>query len=273
MARTDRVVLITGASSGIGRATADLLAGSGLLVYGTSRTPEALDRATIAWTPVRMDVTEQGSIDAGVRQVLDAEGRIDVLVNNAGIGLAGPIEETTIEEAESVLDTDLLGVLRLCRAVVPAMRAQADGLIVNVSSLAGRIGLPFQAMYSAAKFAVEGATEALRLELRPFGIRVVLVEPGDIHTPFTDHRLFVRSFDQSPYATRMRRAIRRAEADERAGPDPIVVARRIRRILGASSPRVRYTVGPPFQRLAGHLKAILPDRLFERFLALYYRIR
>jgi len=270
---TNRIVLITGASSGIGRATADLLANSGFVVYGTSRTPEAIDGAAITWTPVRMDVTQQGSVDDAVTHVLDAEGRIDALINNAGVGLAGAIEETTIEEAELVLKTDLLGVLRLCRAVLPTMRSQGSGRILNVSSLAGRIGLPFQALYSAAKFAVEGATEALRLEVRPFGILVVLVEPGDIHTPFTDHRLFARSSDDSPYAARMRRAIRRAEADERAGPAPVVVARRIRKILETSSPRVRYTVGQPFQRLAGHLKLVLPDRLYERFLAIYYGIR
>jgi len=273
MSEARRVVLITGASSGIGRACADRLAGAKFAVYGTSRDPDRLEPDSIDWVPVRMDVTDTRSVGEGVEAILRSCGTIDVLINNAGVGLAGAIEETSVEEALALLQTDFLGVLRTCRAVLPSMRARRVGVIVNVSSLAGRIGLPFQGLYSAAKFAVEGLSEALRLELRPFGVRVVLVEPGDICTPFTEHRRFVCSESESPYVERMARVIRRAEDDERAGPDPEIVARLVARIVGARAPRARYTVGPAFQRIAGQLKALLPDGLFELFLATYYRLR
>jgi len=251
----------------------DLLAEEGYVVYGASRNPDRICPPPDGWTPIRMDVADDRSVENGVETILQTEHRIDVLINNAGVGLAGAIEETPTEEAMAILQTDFLGMLRTCRAVLPAMREQGDGRILNVSSLAGRIGLPFQGIYSAAKFAVEGLSEALRMEVRPFGIHVVLVEPGDIRTPFTDNRAFVHGMESSPYAERMHRAIQKADADERAGPGPLIVARQIRRILATRSPRARFTVGELFQRMAGRLKELLPDRWFEFFLSMYYRLR
>ena len=268
-----RVVLLTGASSGIGKACADLLSEAGYVVYGASRNPDRICLPPDGWTPMGVDVTDDRSVEECVEAILEAEHRIDVLINCAGIGLAGAIEETSISKATAILQTDFLGMLRTCRAVLPTMRNQGGGQILNVSSLAGRIGLPFQGLYSAAKFAVEGLSEALRIEVRPFGIHVVLIEPGDIRTPFTDNRTFVDVADSSPYAERMKRALRKAEADERAGPAPSRVARQIGRILAVKSPRARYTSGGLFQRAASHLKALLPDRWFESFLSAYYRVR
>lgn len=184
------VVFITGASSGIGKICAEHLHAKGYRVYGTSRrassTPQAVgsDRFRL----IAMDVNSEDSVQRAIQTVLVAEGRIDVVLNNAGDGVAGSVEDTSLDEAQRQLDTNFFGVLRVCHAALPIMRRQASGLIVNVSSLGGLVGLPFQGLYSASKFAVEGMTEALRMEVRPFGVRVVLVEPGDFRTGFTEQR-------------------------------------------------------------------------------------
>ena len=170
------MVLVTGASSGIGLACADLLARRGFRVYGASRTATEPERA---FPSLRMDVDDDVSVAEGVARVLEREGRIDAAVNCAGFGIAG---------AKRQFETNFFGVLRVCRAVLPAMRERRAGTIVNVSSIAGLVPLPFQGFYSASKFALEGMSEALRMEVRPFGIRVVLVEPGDCRTHFTANR-------------------------------------------------------------------------------------
>ena len=264
-----RVVLITGASSGIGRACAVRLATAGDRVYGTSRRTDV--DAPSGVTMIQMDVDDERSVDAGVNRILAAAGRIDVVVNNAGFGIGGALEDTPIADAEALFNTNFFGVLRVCRAVLPTMRAQRSGTIVNISSLAGRIGLPFQGMYSATKFAVEGATEALRMEVRPFGIRVVLIEPGDFRTGFTAHRRRIAPAD-SAYTAYMDRALHVAETDEMNGASPEAVARLVERVIRVPTPRVRYTVGGMSQRMAAGLKRVLPSRVFEWGLRHYYRI-
>lgn len=265
-----RVVLVTGASSGIGRACAVQLAIDGDHVYGTSRRV-AVD-APPGVTMLPMDVTDEESIAAGVARILNTDGRIDVVINNAGTGIGGAIEDTTIADAKALFDTNFFGALRVCHAVLPTMRAQQAGTIINISSLAGRIGLPFQGMYSATKFALEGLTEALRMEVRPFRIRVVLIEPGDFRTGFTSNRRLTAPPD-SPYQERMQRALHVAEADEMNGAEPEMVARLVERILRTPSPRVRYTVGGASQRMAAGLKRVFPSRVFEWGLRHYYRIQ
>ena len=188
------VVLVTGASSGIGKACAELLFARGCRVYGTSRqAPRALVEArTSDLAPllrmIPLDVTSDDSVDAAVGVVLACEGRLDAVVNNAGFGVAGAAELTTIEEAREQFETNFFGTVRVCRAVLPVMRQQGSGRILNISSIAGRIGIPFQAFYSASKFAIEGFSEALRMEVAPFGVKVVLIEPGDFRTGFTAAR-------------------------------------------------------------------------------------
>lgn len=280
-----RVILITGASSGIGRACAEHLAALGHRVYGTSRRatfphtpsyPEAVGDATKAprgVTMIPMDVTDDTSVECGVRYVLGVEGRIDVVVNNAGMGIAGAVEDTAIDEAREQLETSFFGVLRVCRAVIPAMRAQGEGLIVNISSVAGVIGIPFQALYSAAKFAVEGFSEALRLEVAPFGIRVVIIEPGDFSTGFTgSRRRTAASLTNPAYTEACRRALEVMEHDEAAGGPPTPVARLVARVVASRSPRLRYAVGPLPERAAIVLKGLLPQRLFAWALARYYHL-
>lgn len=273
MMQEKRVVLITGASSGLGQACAERLARGGDRVYGTSRAPQK-STPLAGVEMLAMNLDDDRSVGGAVERMLRAEGRLDVVINNGGFGFGGPVEETSLEEAKAIFETNLFGVLRVCRAVLPTMRQRRSGTIVNVSSLGGRIGLPFQGLYSATKFALEGMSEALRMEAKPFGVRVVLVEPGDFRTGFTQNRRTVDGFDAvaSPYKERSLRAIRIAETDERNGSPPEAVARLVERVLNRPHPRVRYPVGARSQRAAAALKGILPSRLFEWGLMKYYKV-
>lgn len=220
-----------------------------------------------------MDVNSDQSVNAAIEQIVRAEGRIDVVVNNAGFGIAGAIEDTSIEEARALFKTNFFGMLRVCRAVLPVMRGAHQGMIVNISSLGGRIGLPYQGLYSATKFAVEGMSEALRMEVRPFGIRVTMIEPGDFRTGFTSNRRYVAAAKENPaYQASFERTIKVAEKDEQTGSSPERIARLLVRILRKPSPRVRYSVGGMSQRGAAFLKQILPSRFFEWALMKYYRV-
>jgi NAD(P)-dependent dehydrogenase (short-subunit alcohol dehydrogenase family) len=276
-----KTVLVVGASSGIGRACALHLARGGYRVLGTTRRStsdvEADLRRELTSSDrlemITMDVDEETSVTTAVHEVAERAGRIEGVVNCAGFGIGGSIEDTGEDEAKAIFETNLFGTLRVCRAVLPIMRKQGSGTIINVSSIGGRIALPFQGLYSATKFAVEGLTESLRMEVHRFGIRVVLVEPGDFSTGFTDHRRPVRGASNSEaYADAYRSALSVVEKDERGGASPEAIGRLVARILSARSPRVRYTVGPIFQRIAVRLKSILPSKLFGWALRQYYRV-
>ncbi|MBN1483308.1 MAG: SDR family oxidoreductase [Chloroflexia bacterium] len=266
------VVLITGASSGLGRAAARHLADRGYQVYGTSRRPPQ-ELAGESFPLLQMDVTDEDSVRRAVAEVIERAGRIDVLLNNAGFGLAGAVEDTSIEEARRQFETNFFGLLRVTRAVLPSMRERRAGLIVNTSSIGGLIGVPFTSMYAATKFAIEGLSEVLRLELRPWGIRVVLVEPGDFSTAFTSRRVqTAASQGDSPYAGAFARSLAIIERDETQGSDPQLFARLIERIIRSRSPRLRYVVGSFDQRLAVLLKRLLPDKWFEAIIRGHYKV-
>lgn len=280
--RGSRAVLITGASSGIGRACAVRLASHGWHVFGTTRqSAETVACDLRAELPpgadmriLIMDVDDAGSVDSAVERILKMTNRLDGVVNCAGFGIAGAIEATSDEDAKAIFETNFFGTLRVCRAVLPILRQQGNGVIVNASSIGGRMGLPYQGLYSATKFAAEGLTEALRMEVRPFGIRVALVEPGDFCTGFTDHRRVVSTLPTGEaYASSQQHVLSIVEKDERGGASPEAVARLVERILTARSPRVRYTVGPIAQRVAAGLKRVLPSNWFERVLSLYYGVK
>ena len=263
-------MLITGASRGIGAACARHLAQRGHRVFGTSRRPEALKESRAAVGPgslemIPMDVDSEVSVGEGVQYVLDQTGVIDVAVNNAGMGIVGSVEDTSLEEARAQFETNLLGAWRVCRAALPPMRRQGGGLIVNIGSIGGLIGIPFQAAYSAGKFGLEGLTESLRLEVRPFGIRVVIVEPGNIDTDATIRSPYTRARTPA-YDDQLERARQAMIRGERDGARPEAVARLLERIMHTSRPRVRYTVGPVTERAAASVKRVLPSRLFERLL-------
>src|ERR1700742_2799845 len=182
-----KIVLVTGASSGIGKRCCEYLAGLGMTVYGTSRSLQASDAGK--FRTFKMDVTDDASVLDGVKWIEERHGRLDVVINCAGYGIAGAVEETTPQEAMAQIDTNFFGTHRVCRAVLPLMRRQKGGVIINISSLAGLLAVPFQAFYSASKFAMEGMTEALRMEVRPYGIRVALIEPGDFKSEFPANRV------------------------------------------------------------------------------------
>lgn len=251
------VVLITGASSGIGLACAEHLTTRGCRVYGASRRG-----------PIAMDVRDGASVRAAVARILAAEGRIDAVINNAGIAIAGAVEDTSVEEAREQFDVNFFGVLRVCREVLPVMREQRAGCIINISSIAGLLAVPYQGLYSASKFALEGLTESLRLEVRDFGIRVVLVEPGDHRTAFTANRRQTQT--SLAYRKRSEFAVGRMAADEQSGPGPERLARLVDRILNTPDPRLRYTVGPAFERAAVFLKRLVPWLIIEKIMTRYY---
>jgi NAD(P)-dependent dehydrogenase (short-subunit alcohol dehydrogenase family) len=213
---------------------------------------------------IPMDVDNDRSVTEGVDYVLARAGRVDAVINNAGWGLMGAIEDTSIAEAKAQMETNFFGVLRVCRAVLPAMRRQGHGYVVNISSLAAVVGLPFSGMYSASKFALEGLSESLRLETRRFGIKVVLVEPGDFRTNFpAARRLVEASATNETYRDALERARVAQERDERNGPTPEPIAHLVERILSAPRPRTRYSVGLLSQRIVIPCKRFMPGRMFE----------
>lgn len=269
-----RVVLITGASSGIGRTCAEHLAARGYRVYGTSRRAAPLPPAAGAGlNMVAMDVTSEASVRSAVDEILAREGRLDVVVNNAGWGIAGAVEDTSIAEAQEQLDANFFGTLRVCQAVLPTLRRQGSGYLVNISSMGGLVSIPFQGLYSASKFAVEGMTESLRMELRPFGVQVALIQPGDFRTGFTAERRVAAAAAQGAYTGSFRTAVAVMEQDEQGGATPEAIAWRLEKIINTRNPKLRHLVGPLSQRFAvGWLKKLLPQRWFEAMIAGYYKV-
>ena len=265
-----RVALVTGARTGIGLACATALAQDGYRVYGTTRNADACTE-DLGFATLSMNVDDSASVEAGVQHILREEQRLDVVINNAGWGYGGSIEDTTIDEAKALFETNFFGVMRVCQAVLPPMRAQHCGLIVNVSSIGGLMGVPFQGLYSATKFAVEGMTEALRMEVKRFGVDVVLLEPGDIRTTFTDNRRHTAASQSSElYKEQYAKALAKIEADERGGPPPELVGRGVLGIANPRRRRMRYVVGPFYEKLAIVAKVLLPDTVFERVIMANY---
>jgi NAD(P)-dependent dehydrogenase (short-subunit alcohol dehydrogenase family) len=265
--KNQRVVLVTGASSGIGLACATHLAERGLRVYGTSRGPAG---SPSNLTMLTMDVTDDQSVEQAVGAVVDREGRLDIVVNNAGMAIAGPVEDTLTEDAKRQFEVNFFGAVRVCRAVLPAMRQQRSGYIVNIGSIGGVLAIPYQAMYSASKFALEGLSEALRMEVRPFGVRVVIIEPGDHKTGLTQNRQLAKMSDSDVYRQSFEAALARTAHDEQGGPGPEQVARLLYRIVNKRNPRLRYTIGPVAQRAAVWLKRLTPNSLLEYSMRSYY---
>jgi NAD(P)-dependent dehydrogenase (short-subunit alcohol dehydrogenase family) len=265
-----KVVLVTGASAGIGAATARELAAHGFRVFGTSRSPQALPPGAPAIEWLALDVRDEAQVKAAVAELLARAGRLDALVCNAGFGIFGSVEEVSIADAQAQLDTNFFGVLRCLRAALPHLRAQAGGRVVLVGSLAGRAPIPFQAHYSASKAAVDALASALHNELYAHGVRVVLVEPGDIRTGFNETVDFSCA-DGSPYGERIARCREVVERSLDEAPPPEWVARAVRRALSARRPRFRYAVGreAPLVALG---RRLLPDRLALSLIRRHFRI-
>jgi NAD(P)-dependent dehydrogenase (short-subunit alcohol dehydrogenase family) len=245
-----RIVLVTGCSTGIGLATARHLAARGDRVYATARNPDAsagLVAARASSANIRtlpLDVTDEASVQSAVKAVLDAERRIDVLVNNAGIGAFGTFEFVPEDVARATFETNFWGVLRVTRAVLPTLRAQRSGIVVNISSVAGRIAGPAMGVYPASKFALEAASEALAREVYPLGIRVAIVEPGFVVTPILDKGLSTLTLDAgSPYADVERRVFGMFTNAKVIGAPPESTAEVIAEAIDAKEYRLRYPAG------------------------------
>ena len=251
----NQVILITGGSSGIGLAAAKKLRESGARVYEISR--RGVENEGIFH--IGADVTDGDAVETAVRQIIEKEGRIDVLINNAGYGISGAVEFTSPEEAEKLFRVDFFGMVRVIRAVLPHMREAGRGRIVNISSVAARIPIPFQAYYSAAKAAVSAYTAALDAEMKPFGVRAVAVLPGDIRTGFTAAREKQHEGD-ALYHGRISRSVAKMEHDEEYGMAPETAAKVIARAALATHPKHSYAVGGKYGFFL-FLQKMLPERL------------
>jgi NAD(P)-dependent dehydrogenase (short-subunit alcohol dehydrogenase family) len=259
MSAQARSALVTGASAGIGRACAGQLHAAGWAVTGASRRGTADD----GWTGLVMDVDDDASVRAGVTGLLAAGGRIDALVAAAGWGLAGAVEQCTMGEAKAQLETNFWGCVRVVQQVLPAMRAQGGGRIVLMSSIGGVIGIPFQAFYSASKFALEGLGEALAYEVAPFGVQVTLVQPGNVSTDFTASRRTAEAAGDPVYGAALTKAVAVMENDEANGVPAAQVAAVVRRVLESRRPPRRVSAGKAGERAGLLAKRLLPFRAFE----------
>ena len=254
-----RSVLITGASAGIGRACAETLQAAGWAVTAASRR----GTAPAGCTGLVMDVDDDESVRDGVAGLLAQGGRIDALVAAAGWGLAGAVEQCSVAEAKAQLETNFWGCVRVVQQVLPAMRARGGGRIVLVSSIGGLIGIPFQAFYSASKFALEGYGESLGYEVAPFGIQVTLVEPGNVKTDFTASRRPAAAAEGPPYGPAFAKAVGVMERDEINGVPAADIAAVVRRVLETAHPPRRVSAGKPSERAGLVAKRLLPFRLFQ----------
>jgi short-subunit dehydrogenase len=261
VAPPSKVVLITGASSGIGQATARLLAQQGFTIFGTSRNPSGIERIPgIEILP--LDVRWDESVKTCVETLLRGARRLDILINNAGYELGGAIEEAALEEAKAQFETNFFGTVRMIRTVLPIMRRQGSGQIINISSLAGLTPPPFMGFYSATKFALEGYTEVLRHEVKRFNIQVSLVEPAYIKTNLWQTRQYPvdRISDYDPWRHRASKATKQYQGK---APEPRLVAECILRIIETKSPRLRYVVGKR-AAFAFRLRRFLPESQYEK---------
>jgi NAD(P)-dependent dehydrogenase (short-subunit alcohol dehydrogenase family) len=258
---TGRVALVTGASSGIGEAAAHALVGAGFTVYGTSRKATAGEkRGEVVFLP--LDVTDDESAAATVREVLGRSGRIDVLVNNAGVGASGAAEESSMEQARALFETNLFGSIRMTRAVLPHMREQGSGRVINVSSVLGLVPAPFMALYAASKHAIEGYSESVDHEVREYGVRVLLVEPAYTKTSFDANAVAVD--EPLPLYARRRDAADVLIADAvKAGDEPTVVGEAIVTAATDTRPKLRYPAGTVARRVS-KLRRFAPSAMFDK---------
>lgn len=266
-----KVVFITGASSGIGKAIGDYLVERGYKVFGTSRNPERIKNTQFPL--VAMDVTQKPSIDAAVSEVISRAGKIDILVNNAGVGITGPIEETPENEIEKAFSTNLFGPINVIKAVLPHLRKQGSGHIINITSIAGYMGLPYRGIYSATKAALEITVEALRMETKQFGIKIANVAPGDFATNIAAGRYHAPILDDSPYKKAYGNTLALMDQHVEGGEDPIKMAKVVFKIINDSHPKIHYKVGAPLQKFSIVLKRILPDKVYENMLLRHYNLK
>jgi NAD(P)-dependent dehydrogenase (short-subunit alcohol dehydrogenase family) len=271
-----KAALITGCSSGIGLATAQRLLADGYTVYASARRPETIaNLAEAGATTLALDVTDEASMTAAVQTVVDAEGAVGVLVNNAGYSQSGAIESVPQDEVRRQYETNVFGLIRMCQLVLPGMRDQGSGTIINIGSMGGRLTFPGAGIYHSTKYALESISDALRFEVRGFGVHVVLVEPGLIVTGFGDvASSSVDAIAEGPYAD-FNRHVAKLTSDAYAGPmsklggGPETVAATVARALKAKRPKARYAVTPSAHLMINQRK-VTPDRLWDLMMRAAY---
>lgn len=265
-----KVVLITGGSSGIGKSIGEFLQSKGYMVYGTSRNP---DKITNSLFPLlALEVKDVNSIQLAVANVIALSGRLDILINNAGVGITGALEEIPMEEIRNNFDTNLFGPIEVMKAVLPQMRLQKSGLIINITSIAGYMGLPYRSVYSASKGALELITEALRMEVKDFGIKITNVAPGDFATNIASGRFHAPLIKGSAYEIPYGNTLKTMNEHVDSGSNPNEMAEAIYKIIQNPNPNIHYKVGVFLQKFSIVLKRILPDKVYEKMLLSHYKL-
>ena len=265
-----KVVLITGGSSGIGKSVGEFLLSKGFVVFGTSRNPSNYTNSKIDL--VALDVADVNSIQNCIKEVIIKAGKIDVLINNAGAGITGPIEEIPEDEIKRNFETNLFGPINVIKSVLPQMRTQNSGLIINITSIAGYMGLPYRGIYSASKGALELITEAFRMEIKDFNIKMTNIAPGDFATNIAAGRYHAPVLENSPYKEVYQNTLNLMNEHVDSGSDPNIMAKVIYKIINTKSPKVHYKVGEFMQKFSIVLKRILPDKVYEKLLMNHYKI-
>ena len=266
----NKVVLITGGSSGIGKSIGEFLHQKGFVVYGTSRNPEKIINSIFPL--LTLDVRNNESIQSAIAKVIATSGRLDILINNAGVGITGPLEEIPTEEIKNNFETNFFGPIEVMKSVLPQMRAQNSGLIINITSIAGYMGLPYRSVYSASKGALELITEALRMEVKSFGIQITNVAPGDFATNIAAGRFHAPLLKGSAYEVPYGNTLKMMNEHVDSGSNPNEMAEAIYAIIHNPNPKIHYKVGAFLQKFSIVLKRILPDKVYEKMLMNHYKL-
>lgn len=262
-----KVILITGASSGIGKSISLFLTNKGFKVYGTCRDPNKYN--ILEFELLKCDINSQIEIEDTVKYILNIENRIDVLINNAGIGIIGPLEETSEFDIKTAFQTNLLGPIAIIKECIPSMRKHNEGLIINITSVLGYFGIPFRGVYCATKSSLEIIGEVFSMELKKFNINVVNVAPGDFKTDIVSRRIDSKSNNFSNYSKEYSKSLKSANRHVKNAMSPEIVSKLIYEIINSKNPNIHYKVGQFIQKFSIVLKMILPDRLFEKILLNY----
>ncbi|OOG76705.1 SDR family oxidoreductase [Flavobacterium sp. A45] len=266
----NKVVLITGGSSGIGKSIGEFLHHKGFVVYGTSRNPERVLNSIFPL--IALDVRDADTIQLAVAKIVAISGRLDVVINNAGVGITGPLEEIPMEEIKNNFETNFFGPIEVMKAVLPQMRSQQSGLIINVTSIAGYMGLPYRSVYSASKGALELITEALRMEVKSFGIHITNIAPGDFATNIAAGRFHAPVIKGSAYEVSYGNNLKTMDEHVDSGSNPNEMAEAVFAIIQNPSPKIHYKVGAFMQKFSIVLKRILPDKVYEKMLMNHYKL-
>jgi short-subunit dehydrogenase len=265
-----KIVLITGGSSGIGKSIGEYLIGKGMTVFGTSRNPQNYPNSK--FPIISLDVTDNDSILSCIKTVLDAEGSLDVVINNAGAGITGPIEEIPEIEIKRNFETNFFGPINVIKAVLPQMRKQNSGLIINITSIAGYMGLPYRGVYTASKGALELITEAFRMEIKDFNIQMTNIAPGDFATNIAAGRFHAPIKENSPYKKKYGSVLKAIDEDVNKGNNPIAMAKAVYKVIETKKPKIHYKVGAFMQKFSIVLKRTLPDKVYEKMLMNHYKL-